>query len=214
MSNRKPENDELVGLYASGLSLKQIAEVTGLSKGAIHSALIKRGVKMRSWHDAIALKYGPEGRRGVTAGNWQGGRRVAKRKPAAGICGPDAANWKGGRHLRNHGKAGEQDDAYYYIYRPDHPYATKSGYVMEHRLVMEQKIGRTLLPEEIVHHINGIKTDNRPENLELLSRQAHAQVHFDAIKVVATQKQELDLKEQRLAALEAEVEELRKLHGR
>ncbi len=51
---------------------------------------------------------------------------------------------------------------------PDHPRAPNNGlYVFEHILVMEEMLGRYLLPDETVHHRNGVKDDNRPANLEL-----------------------------------------------
>jgi hypothetical protein len=51
-----------------------------------------------------------------------------------------------------------------------HPNADARGRIYEHILVMSNKIGRPLLPGENVHHINGVRDDNRPENLELWSR--------------------------------------------
>lgn len=73
--------------------------------------------------------------------------------------------WKGGRVK---GK-----DGYILVWSPGHPYAHNNRYVLEHRLVMEKKLGRFLLPTEQVHHINGIRDDNKPENLLLLSPGDH-----------------------------------------
>lgn len=87
-----------------------------------------------------------------------------------GKFGAAAQNWKGGRRLNSRG--------YYVCYAPDHPHA-RGKYVMEHRLKMEKKLGRYLDPKETVHHKNGIKTDNRLRNLELLpSRGAHQRIHM------------------------------------
>lgn len=58
---------------------------------------------------------------------------------------------------------------YAFFWMPEHPNAMKSGYVKEHTFVMSTLLGRPLLPGENVHHINGIRDDNRIENLELWS---------------------------------------------
>jgi HNH endonuclease len=50
---------------------------------------------------------------------------------------------------------------------PGHPRARSSGYVFEHILVLETVLGRPVADDESVHHINGVRDDNRPENLEL-----------------------------------------------
>lgn len=66
---------------------------------------------------------------------------------------------------------------YFYALVPEHPFATKNGYVLEHRIVMENHLGRLLNPDEIVHHENGQKKDNRIINLVILSKLEHARLH-------------------------------------
>jgi hypothetical protein len=88
-------------------------------------------------------------------------RGVRVRKSAA--TGPDHGSWKGGVAKANGYLVevlSEGDAHLRSMARPD-------GYALQHRLVMARSLGRPLGPSETVHHINGIKTDNRIENLQL-----------------------------------------------
>lgn len=67
---------------------------------------------------------------------------------------------------------------YVVVLAPWHPHADVRGYVLEHRFVMEQMIGRWLTPDEVVHHENEVRGDNIPRNLRLFACQAdHAAYH-------------------------------------
>lgn len=75
--------------------------------------------------------------------------------------GKGSNHWKGGKSKTTSG--------YILLYKPKHPNVDTRGYVLEHVYVMSEKLGRSLKREETVHHLNGIKIDNRIENLELWS---------------------------------------------
>jgi HNH endonuclease len=87
--------------------------------------------------------------------------------------GEDNGRWRGGVM---------HSQGYRLLRIPDHPNANKAGYVREHVYVMTQKLGRPINSKvEIVHHINGIRDDNRPENLVVMTRAAHMSHHHKGV---------------------------------
>jgi ribosomal protein L24E len=111
-----------------------------------------------------------------------------------------------GRALRpldrlHNGKPARLDNnGYVMIHEPDHPKAIGGGWVSEHRFIVEQHLGRALAADEHVHHMNGVKDDNRLENLIVMGQNDHARLSAHDYRAS-------------VAAMQAELAEYRKRHG-
>lgn len=117
------------------------------------------------------------------------GKYGASKEDRAGVS---CHRWKGGRRKNN---------GYVSIYAPDHPNRDARTSVLEHRLVMEAYLGRYLTRLEKVHHKNGVKTDNRIENLELWSgSHPHGQRAIDLLAWARSIIQQYEGDEAKLAA--------------
>jgi len=142
--------------YGKKHSKKTIKKISEAKKG--HIPWIK-GRK----HTEKSRKKQSEAKKGKKAS------KETKMKMSEMRKGSKSASWKGGKTKREGG--------YLLIHCPTHPYRIQGNYVREHRFVMEAHIGRTLLPTEVVHHINGIPDDNRIENLMLFANNSEHNKH-------------------------------------
>lgn len=76
--------------------------------------------------------------------------------------------WKGGRNKHS---------GYWMLWMPWHHRAQRKGYVPEHIIVAERALGRPIYRNEHCHHINGIKDDNRAENIRVIPKGMHSAIH-------------------------------------
>lgn len=178
---REDQESQVIQMYEDGHALESIAERFDCGSHAIAKIMRRHGVKVRSvggQNKVIPDDESEQIIRLYRSGMSQTkvGEIVGLSQPVVGRVlknngikphrkvakGKRHGNWKGGRNIVG---------GYIQLrIKEDHPYyamTQKNGYVLEHRLVMAEHLGRSLKRHETVHHINGDKQDNRIENLQL-----------------------------------------------
>lgn len=160
--------DILRKLYTEDkMAMKEIAEMIGVSVGSVYNYCHKYGIETRATGDARRGRALPEETKTKISIAHKGIKHTeeAKRKMS------DAKKKGGVGHKK------KRDDGYIAIYFPDHPKSNKEGYIMEHILVMECIVGRHIKSDEVVHHKNHIRSDNRASNLQLMTKKEHIRMH-------------------------------------
>lgn len=111
--------------------------------------------------------------RGLCSGHYQRLNIYGDLQPEVPIgdtSGPNNSHWRGGVTVSPDGRVS--------LYVKGHPAGRLGCYVFRYRLVMEKHLGRYLLPNEIVHHKNGDTSDDRIENLEVMTQSDHFKHHL------------------------------------
>ena len=145
--------------YKENLSYKEISNILGVSIRALISCRQRNNLPKRGWSKP------------PMAGKNHSIKTINKIKQSRKDknMGEKHPKWNGGKTINKSG--------YVLIRNKKDPLCNKNGYNLEHRLIIQKNIGRNLTDDEVIHHINGDKKDNRIENLLILSKSEHSVLH-------------------------------------
>lgn len=167
--------------YVNGATLESLARVRGITSMTVRAYLLRQGVEIRP---PGLSSFWTEERKAEARARYEQGESQQQIADALGVSQSKVSDmlrhldvpirkprprrekhgsWRGGRLIDSSGyyrvKTSAGDERFVHV--------SKTGYVLEHRLVMGRIVGRPLERSETVHHINGDRLDNRPENLQL-----------------------------------------------
>lgn len=153
-------------------TMQQIAQEHNVAVGSVCNYCKRFGISREKYTEKYrkAVSARTKGKPSPAKGKKLAPEQCAKQK------GKNKGKWHKPSQYGGHTKL--REDGYVAVYLPDHPNASIEGYVMEHHLVMEAKIGRFIKKGEVVHHINHDRKDNRLENLQLMTFKEHASLHM------------------------------------
>lgn len=166
----KCEPWQLINEYNTGqFSIAMLSIAHGISVGKVYNVLRCGGCVFTKKRRAPVTSKEHENRSRAYKG------RVISEKQRKMISERNSCNYNG---LNGYGHTKKHNRGYVIAYAPLHPNAHKDGYVMLHTIIMERCIGRYLTKDEVVHHINHNRADNRIENLLLMGKKEHMSMHM------------------------------------
>lgn len=164
-----PTKNDLEKYYVNEkLPMWKVAEILNASVGSVYNYLKRYELPRREPHKGTKGTHHTDKAKELISKAHKGKRLSEETKMKIA----EALRIKGPGHRKKRG------DGYIGLYYPSYPRSGKDGYVMEHIFVMEQSIGRPLKDDEVVHHINHIRDDNRLENLQLMTFKEHMSLHM------------------------------------
>ena len=162
--------DGLVQKYNTGqFTIKQLSEEAGIATGRMYYLLRDSGCVFTHKRRKPVSDAERERRSKAYKG------RVISEANRKAVSEANSCNYNG---LNGYGHTKVHNKGYILAYVPKHPHAHKDGYLMLHTVIMERHIGRYLADNEVVHHINHDRADNRVENLMLMDKKEHMSMHM------------------------------------